>query len=199
MIFSSINRIKDCIPYGDAENKNEAGEVQLFRIGVPKNPRCLSSLSFFNLANASSMPCDQLANSCSFTPLSKNSKRSSEIVMLRDFLLRFVTTIHCKEIHKFLNNAQTNLCSAKNIFAGTPNDKINSLSASSADPGRHRFHPHGMSDELLGPRPRGGVGLSPALPHAGTDEHPAGGDGLLPPPALDGPLGSGLRLSGVRA
>lgn len=103
------------IPLGDVEKNNEASGVQLLRSGVPKIPHCLS-FSFFNLANASSTPCDQLANSCSWTPLSRNSKRSCEIVMFRDFLLRFVTTMQNKILHELLNNTQINLCTANNTL-----------------------------------------------------------------------------------
>ena len=128
----TLPRIKRMVALRSDNKINEATEVQLFRSSTPKIPQGLSSFSFLNLANASSTPCDQLANSCSFTPSSRNSNRSCEIVMFNDFLLRFVTTIHYKELHKFLNKTQHNLCSAKKIFAGVlQNGKTQTISASS--------------------------------------------------------------------
>lgn len=188
------------IPCGNVKKNNGASEVQILRIGLPKIPHGLSSfsISFLSLAKASSIPCDQLANSCSCTPLSRNSKRSCEIVMFRDFLLRFVTTIRNKILHKQLNKTQINLCTAKITFAGRPkHDKNNSYSDSYAKPGDHgQGHHHGMSGEQRGTRPR--LRLGPPSVHG--EEGGAGGHaGGLRPPALAGPLGSGLRLSGVSA
>ena len=157
------------IPCGNVKKNNGASEVQILRIGLPKIPHGLSSfsISFLSLAKASSIPCDQLANSCSCTPLSRNSKRSCEIVMFRDFLLRFVTTIRNKILHKQLNKTQINLCTAKITFAGRPkHDKHNTNSAS-----------YGRSDEdvLCHRTGRDGrnirEGLRGVLRHRGESRH----------------------------
>ncbi len=193
-MISSINRIKDCIPYGDARKNNGVSPFDVLGLRLLQRGGAPPSFSFFSLANASSIPCDQLANSCSFTPLSRNSKRSSEIVTLSDFLLRFVTTIQNQDLHDVLNIAKFNLCTAKKKFAGAlKNVKSSSISASSADPGYHRVHPHGMSLERLGSGPRGGVGFSPSVPLPGTAPEDAGGDGYLRPQTLAGTGGHSLR------
>lgn len=188
MIFSSINRIKDCIPHGDAENKNEAREVQFLRSSSPKNPQGLSpffSASMY-LKTQSSTPCAIDANSLAFTFFSRYSMISGDKVTVNDFFL----TLSMQEsfLRKIIYTSANHSCLTRNICVGELQyDKSNSLSASSADPGRHRFHPHGMPHERLGPGPRGSMGLSPALPHTRTDPEAAGRDGRLRPPALDGP------------
>ena len=189
-MISSINMIKDCIPYGDARKNNEALEVQFLRSSSPKNPQGLSpffSASMY-LKTQSSTPCAIDANSLDFTFFSRYSMISGDKVTVNDFFLTL--SIQESFLRNIIYTPANHSCLTRNIRVGELQyDKSNSLSASSADPGRHRFHPHGMSDELLGPRPRGSVGFSPALPHAGTEEEDAGGDGHLRPPALDGPLG----------
>lgn len=188
-MISSINRIKDCILIGDARN-NEALEVQFLWIGFPKIPHGLSPLSSASLylKTHTSIPCAKLANSLDSTFFSRYSRRSGGIVTVMYGLRRpSVLAIICNNLCKRLYATKFVQISASLRLVGKPNDKINSLSASSADPGRRRRHPHGMSDELLGPRPRGSMGFSPALPHTGPDPEAAGGDGHLRPPALDGP------------
>ena len=186
-MISSINRIKDCILIGDARN-NEALEVQFLRSSSPKNPQGLSP--FFSdsmyLKTQSSTPCAIDANSLDFTFFSRYSMISGDKVTVSDFFL----TLSMQEsfLRNLIYTSTNHSCLTRNIRVGELQyDKINSLSASSADPGRRRFHPHGMSDELPGPRPRGSMGFSPALPHTGPDPEAAGGDGHLRPPALDGP------------
>lgn len=101
--------------------KNELPPFNVFGLQVLQrggnSPNSLS-LSFLSLDNASSTPCDQLANSCSLTISSRNSKRSYEIVTLRDFLLRFISPIQNQTLHKFLNICQVLLCSTKQCFVG---------------------------------------------------------------------------------
>ena len=87
-------------------------------------PPISRSLSFFNLANASSTPCDQLANSCSFTISSKKSNNSIEIVTFNDFLLRFISPMYNTTLHKILNIVQVVLCTARHCFAGVPRNEV---------------------------------------------------------------------------
>lgn len=190
---AGVSRIIGRIPIGDAKNTYEAREVQIFQVSPSKIPRGLSPfISFLSLANASSMPCDQLANSCSWTPFSKNSKRSCEIVTFRDFLLRFVTTIQNQTLHKFLNNTQINIGTAKEYFAeGLANDKNNSISESSERPGHYQGGGQGMPREQRGHRPR--VCLGP-LPPPGRPQGDRTGGGGLHPPRLAAPLGRAVRL-----
>ena len=201
MIFSSINRIKDCIPYGDARKNDEAAGVQFFGNATPKIPQGLSPFSSacLYLSTHSSTPCAILANSldstfsCRYEIMSGGRETVNEIFLsVLDMKVRFLQSI--------LNNFKDVALTSSNLLVGVAsNDKNNRFSASSEDPGHHRGPDHELPRERLGPRPRGSVGFSPALPHAGTASESAGGDGHLRPQALAGPLGSGLRLSGVSA
>ena len=192
-MISSINRIKDCIPYGDAREKNGQSSF-IFRMSHLNHGDC-PPLFLYQYRHASTA-CERFAKCFSLICSSIQSISSWSTVTLRRGL--FSAIKYDLVPSKIINIVVIDTYSiGLNLIGVTTNDKSNSLSASSADPGRHRFHPHGMSDELLGPRPRGSVGFSPALPHAGTEEEDAGGDGHLRPPALEGPRGG--PLEGVTA
>lgn len=192
---ASVKRIISHIPYGDVEKNNEASGVQLFRIGVPKNPHGLSRFSSASLylKTQSSTPCAILANSLDSTFFCRYSSISGGRVTVNDI---FFLGIQDLFLHIPLNIILANSFLARIILAGTPkHDTKNSYS--DAKPGDHgQGHHHGMSGEQRGTRPR--LRLGPPSVHG--EEGGAGGHaGGLRPPALDGPLGSGLRLSGVRA
>ena len=200
MIFSSINRIKDCIPHGDAENTYEASGVQFLRIGFPKIPHGLSPLSSASLylKTHTSIPCARLANSLDSTFFSRYSRSSGGIVtVMYGFLRPSVLAITCNNLWKCLYPTKFVQIIASFKLVGKPNDTKNSYSDSYAKPGDHgQGHHHGMSGEQRGTRPR--LRLGPPSVHG--EEGGAGGHaGGLRPPALAGPLGSGLRLSGVSA
>ena len=199
MIFSSINRIKDCIPHGDAENKNEAREVQFFGNATPKIPQGLSPFSSacLYLSTHSSTPCAILANSldstfsCRYEIMSGGRETVNEIFLsVLDIKVRFLQSI--------LNNFKNVALISSNLLVGVAsNDTKNSYSDSYAKPGDHgQGHHHGMSGEQRGTRPR--LRLGPPSVH-GEEGGSGGHAGGLRPPALAGPLGSGLRLSGVSA
>ena len=82
------------IPCGNVKKNNGASEVQILRIGLPKIPHGLSSfsISFLSLAKASSIPCDQLANSCVrvsvWAPHLSMEKKEELEDMLEDFVRR---------------------------------------------------------------------------------------------------------------
>ena len=194
-MISSINRIKDCIPIRDVRKNNGVVGLQFLRSNAPKMRLTLpplhlggnSPVSLYSLYHAThaSTACERFAKMC--------FEICSSIQSIRDCsTVTFMRGLFSIESHSILshvlNTFEIDVFSiSQNEIGALQNDKINSLSASSADPGRRRFHPHGMSDELLGPRPRGSMGFSPALPHTGPDPEAAGGDGHLRPPALDGP------------
>ena len=194
-MISSINMIKDCIPLRDAGKNNGVVGLQILRSNAPKIRLTLpplhlggnSPVSLYSLYHAThaSTACERFANVCfEICPSIQSIRDCSTVTFMRGL---FSIESHSILSH-VLNTFEMDVFSiSHNEIGALQNDKSNSLSASSADPGRHRFHPHGMPHERLGPGPRGSMGLSPALPHTRTDPEAAGRDGRLRPPALDGP------------
>lgn len=174
--------IYNCIPYGDAREHNGASGVQFLRIGTPENPRGLSPFSRSSAClyrrTHNSTPCDMFANSLDSTFFSRYSMISGG----RDTVIYgFRFAMQEEFLQKVINTDMADSYSVRQNLTGVPNnERIDSASASHAGPGRHRVSGHGMPREPRGSGPRRRVGEPPALPLAGADEGPEGGNRPLP-------------------
>ena len=173
--------IYNCIPYGDAREHNGASGVQIFGRSTP-NPRGLSPFSSASLylKTQSSTPCERLANSLDSTLDSRYEISSGGNATVSDFL-RIVRDMQEKSLELIINICIRIAYTSCIMHDGVlQNDKIDCASASHAGPGRHWVRGHGVSREPRGSGPRRRVGEPPALPLAGADEGPEGGNRPLP-------------------
>lgn len=190
------SRIKSCIPYGDAREQNGASGLQFLRSNAPKirpEPPTYhlggsSPVSLYSLYHAThaSTACDLFAKACfEICPSIQSMSDWSTVTFMRGL---FSIESHFISSHG-LNTFEIDVSSISFSEIGAlQNDENNCASASygHAGPGHFRGPDDELPRERLGHRPRRSMGLSPALPHAGADGGPAGGDGLLPPQDLPG-------------
>ena len=193
------------IPVGDVKKNYGESRIQILRSNAPKIRLALlpshlggrSPDSLYSLYHAmhASTACERFAKVCfEICPSIQSIKDCSTVTFMRGL---FSIKSHLISSH-VLNTFEIDAFSISlNEIGALQNDKINSYSDSYAKPGDHgQGHHHGMSGEQHGTRPH--LRLGPPSVHG--EEGGAGGHaGGLRPPALAGPLGSGLRLSGVSA